>query len=99
MRLEPAILPRDLHWRSCVRPTGIPCMRMSGVGGATPDDARDLTQGFFTSLIERRDFDSLQKERGRFRAFLLASLQHYLANDFARRTDTEAGWGNASTLP
>ena len=60
-------------------------------GGATPDDARDLTQGFFTSLIERRDFDSLRKERGRFRAFLLASLQHYLSNDFARRTALKRG--------
>ena len=62
-------------------------------GGATPDDARDLTQGFFTSLIERHDFDSLRKERGRFRAFLLASLQHYLANDFARRTTLKRGGG------
>ena len=62
-------------------------------GGATPDDARDLTQGFFTFLIERRDFDSLQKERGRFRAFLLASLQHYLANDFARRRTLKRGGG------
>jgi len=61
--------------------------------GSTPDDARDLTQGFFASLIERRDFDSLQRERGRFRAFLLASLQHYLANDFARRTTQKRGSG------
>jgi len=62
-------------------------------GGATPEDARDLTQGFFASLIERRDFESLKKERGRFRAFLLASLQHYLANDFARRTTLKRGGG------
>lgn len=62
-------------------------------GGATPDDARDLTQGFFTSLIERRDFESLQKERGRFRAFLLASLQHYIANDYARRKTLKRGGG------
>lgn len=61
--------------------------------GATPDDARDLTQGFLAFLIERRDFDSLRKERGRFRAFLLASLQHYLANDFARRTTQKRGGG------
>ena len=61
--------------------------------GATPDDARDLTQGFFAFLIERRDFDSLRKERGRFRAFLLASLQHYLANDFAHRMRLKRGGG------
>ena len=51
--------------------------------GANADDARDLTQGFFTSLLERRDFEHLRQERGRFRAFLLASLQHFLANDAA----------------
>jgi DNA-directed RNA polymerase specialized sigma24 family protein len=61
--------------------------------GATPEDARDLTQGFFAFLIERRDFDSLRKERGRFRSFLLASLQHYMANDFARRTTLKRGGG------
>src|SRR4029434_9280917 len=61
--------------------------------GATPDDARDLTQGFFTSLIERRDFDSLRQERGRFRAFLLVWLQHYVANDFARRRSLKRGGG------
>jgi RNA polymerase sigma factor (sigma-70 family) len=64
--------------------------------GVTREDARDLTQGFFAFLIERRDFDSLRKERGRFRAFLLASMQHYLANDFARRTTLKRGGG---TLP
>lgn len=53
--------------------------------GADPDDARDLTQGFLTSLIERRDFENLQQERGRFRAFLLASLKHFLANATARK--------------
>lgn len=53
--------------------------------GYSPDDAADLTQAFFTSLLERRDFEQLTRERGRFRAFLLASLKHFLANDFARR--------------
>jgi hypothetical protein len=53
--------------------------------GASADDARDLTQGFLMSLLERRDFENLRQDRGRFRAFLLASLQHFLANDAARR--------------
>ena len=59
--------------------------------GAAADDARDLTQGFLASLLERRDFENLRQERGRFRAFLLASLQHFLANDAARRRTQKRG--------
>jgi DNA-directed RNA polymerase specialized sigma24 family protein len=49
--------------------------------GLDPDDARDLTQGFLTSLLERRDIENVRQERGRFRSFLLASLKHFIAND------------------
>jgi RNA polymerase sigma factor (sigma-70 family) len=66
--------------------------------GTTPDDARDLTQGFLVSLLERRDFENLRPERGRFRAFLLASLKHFLANDAARRQTLKRG-GGAILLP
>lgn len=37
--------------------------------GANPDDARDLTQGFLLSLLERREIENVRQERGRFRAF------------------------------
>jgi RNA polymerase sigma-70 factor (ECF subfamily) len=63
--------------------------------GYSPDDASDLTQAFFTSLLERRDFEQLTPERGRFRAFLLASLKHFLANDVARRRTLKRGSGVA----
>jgi DNA-directed RNA polymerase specialized sigma24 family protein len=66
--------------------------------GLSADDARDLTQGFFASLLERRDFEHLRQERGRFRAFLLASLQHFLANDAARRRTQKRG-GTVTVLP
>jgi DNA-directed RNA polymerase specialized sigma24 family protein len=66
--------------------------------GATADDAGDLTQAFLTSLLERRDFTGLSQERGRFRAFLLASLRHFLANDAARRRSQKRG-GGAATVP
>jgi len=61
--------------------------------GANPDDARDLTQGFLMSLLERRDIENVRQERGRFRAFLMASLQHFLANDAARRNTQKRGGG------
>ena len=66
--------------------------------GATADDAGDLTQAFLTSLLERRGFTGLSQERGRFRAFLLASLRHFLANDAAKRRSQKRG-GGAATVP
>ncbi len=66
--------------------------------GAGADDARDLTQGFLTSLLERRDFERVDQTRGRFRAFLLASLQHFLANDAAQRRTQKRG-GAITLLP
>jgi len=66
--------------------------------GANPDDARDLTQGFLTSLLERRDLETVHRDRGRFRAFLLASLQHFLSNDAARRQTQKRG-GNVQLVP
>lgn len=61
--------------------------------GHSPEDAQDLTQSFFASLLERRDFEDVTPERGRFRAFLLASLQHFLSNDAARRRAQKRGGG------
>lgn len=61
--------------------------------GNDPDDARDLTQGFLTSLLERNDLAGLRPERGRFRAFLLAALKHFLANDAARQAARKRGGG------
>jgi DNA-directed RNA polymerase specialized sigma24 family protein len=61
--------------------------------GLDPEDARDLTQGFLTSLIERQDFEGLHQDRGRFRAFLLASLKHYLSNWSARERTLKRGGG------
>jgi len=61
--------------------------------GRNPDDARDLTKAFFASLLERRDFEHVDRELGRFRAFLLASLKHFLANEYARDQTLKRGGG------
>ena len=61
--------------------------------GLDPEDARDLTQGFLASLIERQSFEGLRQEQGRFRAFLLASLKHYLSNWSARERTQKRGGG------
>ena len=49
--------------------------------GASVDDARDLTQAFFTRVLEKGAFKDARQERGRFRAFLLTSVRHFLANE------------------
>jgi RNA polymerase sigma-70 factor (ECF subfamily) len=49
--------------------------------GHSPEEAEDLTQGFFTRVLEKhylRDFD---RDRGRFRTFLLTALKHFIANE------------------
>lgn len=61
--------------------------------GEPPDEARDLTQGFLASLLARRGFDDLAPERGRFRAFLLAALKHFVANEAAARRAAKRGGG------
>ena len=61
--------------------------------GADPDQARDLTQAFFASLLERRDIEQVQPERGRFRTFLLASAKHFLLNESARSRAMKRGGG------
>jgi RNA polymerase sigma-70 factor (ECF subfamily) len=49
--------------------------------GFSKEDAEDLTQAFFAMLLERQDFAGLKRESGRFRAFLLAALKNFLANE------------------
>lgn len=48
--------------------------------GFQVDEAQDLTQEFFTRLLEKQTLDRVARDQGRFRAFLLASLKNFLAN-------------------
>lgn len=52
--------------------------------GYDVETARDLTQGFFLSLLEQDAFRRLDPDLGRFRAFLLASMNHYLGHQRER---------------
>jgi RNA polymerase sigma factor (sigma-70 family) len=52
--------------------------------GYAAEEARDLTQGYFARLIERRDLEDVRPELGRFRSFLLASVKHFLSNELDR---------------
>jgi RNA polymerase sigma-70 factor (ECF subfamily) len=57
--------------------------------------AEDLTQGFFAFVLERRAFERAEPCRGRFRSFLLASLNHYLLNEHDRAQTLKRGGGRA----
>jgi RNA polymerase sigma factor (sigma-70 family) len=59
--------------------------------GQTAHDAEDLTQGFFSSLLERGALRAADPQRGRFRSFLLTSLQHYVVNEHHRATAAKRG--------
>lgn len=50
------------------------------------DDARDLTQQFFSRLLERNGLATADPARGRFRTFLLTSLQRFLVSEWRRET-------------
>src|SRR3954467_14718784 len=49
--------------------------------GHSQDDALDLTQEFFTQLIERCDVRRADPSRGRFRTWLVHALKSFLANE------------------
>lgn len=66
--------------------------------GYSPEESEDLSQAFFTRLIEYRTLQAAQRERGRFRSFLLASVTHFLANEWDRARTLKRG-GDCALLP
>jgi len=57
------------------------------------EDAQDLTQQFFLSLLARNDFAGVDPGKGKFRTFLLSSLNHFLANEWDRVRAAKRGGG------
>jgi RNA polymerase sigma factor (sigma-70 family) len=67
-------------------------VRRQGYG---PEEAQDLTQGFFALLLERKDLDAVRQEKGRLRSYLLTSLKHFLAKAKRRELAVKRGEGRA----
>lgn len=61
--------------------------------GRSPEDAQDLTQAFFEKLIQRNQISLADRERGRFRTFLLRSLENFLRNEHEKATTRKRGGG------
>ena len=61
--------------------------------GVSEHDAQDLTQEFFARLLEKGWLGGVDRERGRFRSWLLASMKHFLANEWDRGRTKKRGGG------
>ncbi|MHC4517823.1 MAG: RNA polymerase sigma factor, partial [Planctomycetota bacterium] len=59
--------------------------------GHSAVDAQDLTQAFFARIIETGGFASADRERGRFRSYLLGAMKHFLANEWHRAQTQKRG--------
>ncbi len=61
--------------------------------GHAPADAEDIVQSFFSNLLEKRSLQHADPLRGRFRTFLLASLKHFMTNEWQRQRTAKRGGG------
>jgi len=66
--------------------------------GYLPEDAQDLTQEFFARLLERNAVATVAPEKGRFRSFLLASMNHFLADEWDKARAQKRGGGKVIPL-
>ncbi len=70
-------------------------LRRKGLG---PVEAEDLVQGFFTRLVEKDALAAADREKGRFRSFLLASLKNFVANEWDKGQAQKRGGGKVLAL-
>src|SRR2546426_1199903 len=66
--------------------------------GRGPEEAQDLTQAFFAQLLARGSLGTVSREKGRFRSFLLAAMNHFLADEWDRAHRQKRG-GDAKVIP
>ncbi len=64
--------------------------------GRSPEDAQDLTQGFFARLLAQDWLRVVRPENGRFRTFLIVALKRFLANEWHRGNRQKRGRGQQS---
>jgi len=66
-------------------------LRLREQAGHGPEDAEDLTQGFFANLLEKKALRGVEPDVVKFRSFLLALLKNFLANDWDRKHAAKRG--------
>jgi RNA polymerase sigma-70 factor (ECF subfamily) len=80
----------DTYWRSLY-------VFVRGAGHDVPD-AQDIVQGFFVKLLANRRFAGFERDKGRFRSYLLAALKHYISDE-RNRAATQKRGGKVEVLP
>ncbi|MHC4925124.1 MAG: RNA polymerase sigma factor [Planctomycetota bacterium] len=61
--------------------------------GRKAHDAQDLVQGFFAALLEKDYLLDADRERGRFRTFMLAALRHFASHERDKANALKRGGG------
>ena len=79
----------ELYWR--------PLYGFARGRGRSPEDAQDLVQGFFEHLIGSRGLATVNRSKGRFRSFLLASFQNFMSAE-TRRARAEKRGGRVELI-
>jgi RNA polymerase sigma-70 factor (ECF subfamily) len=63
--------------------------------GRDSETAKDLTQGFFAELLEKRSIRLADPQRGRFRSFLKSSIDHFVSHERQRAAALKRGGGKS----
>ena len=66
--------------------------------GCSPADAEDMTQAFLAHLMQKEAFARADPERGRFRSFLLASMNHFMADAWDKARASKRGGGKVMAM-
>ncbi len=64
--------------------------------GHDREASKDIAQGYFAALLEKNLLQYLDRDRGKFRTFLLTTLQHYMADEHDRQRAQKRGGGRAA---
>jgi len=67
--------------------------------GIPATEAEDLTQAFFTRLLEKETLAAVDREKGKFRSFLLAAVTHFLANESDKARAKKRGGSVRTIVP
>lgn len=77
----------------------LPLYRYLRRTGKNSQDAEDLVQGFFASLLEKNGLRLADQEQGRFRAFLLGALNNYAAKEWRKDHQLKSGASKPARFP
>ena len=61
--------------------------------GNSPEEAQDLTQGYFALLLDKNTLHAADRDRGRFRTYLLATFENFLQNEWTKQRTLKRGGG------